>query len=208
MNIQTLIRTSAILYADEFNLKTTITIRRKFVESVFVSNDNKPLNTDSLINEIENNFKLTFSEDEITEIVNKSDDIFEINHLNTTISLTKKRYDILKRKELFQINQCIQEYIPTSSFTITEKQMNEIVMKYLYYLLNTNIQLYMHILKANSTNFKNTISIDSKQFSEKEICIINEFLLWDNQKKNEIIFKLVILVNEKPATILGSILLI
>jgi len=191
MNLQTLIRSSAIIYADEFNQKTTITIRRKFVESVFMNNDNKPLNINSLVDEIENSFKLTFSEDEIREIVNKSDEIFEINNLNMTISLTQKRYGVLNRKELFQIDQCIHEYIPTSSYVINEKQMNEIIMKYLYHLLNTNIQLYTHILKSNSTNLNNAVPVVSKQFSKIEVCVINEFLLWDNKKKNELIFKLV-----------------
>jgi uncharacterized protein YpuA (DUF1002 family) len=89
MEIKTLIRTSAIIYADEINSKTTNTIRRKFVESVFVFNDNKPLNIDSLINDIENNFKLTFSDREIQEIVNSSG-VFEFNQVKKEISLTKK----------------------------------------------------------------------------------------------------------------------
>jgi hypothetical protein len=89
MEIKTLIPTSAIIYADEVNSKTTNTIRQKFVESIFVFNDNQELNIDALINDIENNFKLTFSEKEIQDIVNGSD-VFEFNQIKKEISLTKK----------------------------------------------------------------------------------------------------------------------
>jgi hypothetical protein len=178
MEIQTLIRTSAIIYADEINTKTTNTIRRKFVESVFVFNDNKPLNTDALIYDIENKFKLTFSEKEIRGIVNDSD-VFDVNQVKNEISLTRKRYDTLKQKELFQVRNCIKEYVQTSSIIDNEQEANDIVMKYLYYLMNTNMQLYSYILKSNSEALDN-ISIDIKQFTENEICMINEFLAWNN----------------------------
>jgi hypothetical protein len=43
MEIKTLIRTSAIIYTDEVNSKTTNTIKRRFVEYIFVFNENKSL---------------------------------------------------------------------------------------------------------------------------------------------------------------------
>jgi hypothetical protein len=56
--------------------------------------------------------------------------------------------------------------------------------------MNTNIQLYSYILKSNPEALKN-ISVDSKQFNEKEIYTINEFLAWNNSEKNKLLFKLV-----------------
>jgi hypothetical protein len=188
MEIKTLIRISAIIYADEVNSKTTNTIGRKFVESVFVFNENKPLNIDSLINEIENNFKLTFSEKEIQDIVNRSD-VFECNQVKKEMSLTKKRYDSLKQKELSQINDCVKEFVKNSSNVDNEQQVSDTLMKYLYHLMNTNIQLYSYILKSNPEALKN-ISVDNKQFDENEICTINEFLTWNNSEKNKLLFKL------------------
>jgi hypothetical protein len=189
MEIQTLIRTAAIIHADEIDQKTTNTIRRKFIESIFVFNDNKPLNTDLLINHIVNNFKLTFTEKEIHEIVN-DDIIFEVNLVRKEISLTKKRYDTLKQKESFRIEDCIKEYVKISPNIDNEQRANDIIMKYLYYLMNTNMQLYSYILKANADALKNR-SVDSKQFTKGETCIINEFLTWDNPEKNKLLFKLV-----------------
>jgi hypothetical protein len=189
MEIKTLIRTSAIIYADEINSKTTNTIRRKFVESILVFNDNKPLHLDALINEIESNFKLTFSEKEVEEIINNCDD-FEFNQIKKEISLTQKRYTALTQKELSQIGDCIKEFVKVSSNVNNEQQTNEIVMKYLYYLMNTNMQLYSYILKSKDDALKN-ISVDSKQFNENEICTINEFLAWNNPEKNKLLFKLV-----------------
>ena len=189
MEIKTLIRTSAIIYADEVNSKTTNTIKRKFVESIFVLNDNKPLSIDSLINDIENFFKLAFSDKEIQDIVN-NEDIFEFNQVKKEISLNRKRYETLKQKKISQIEDCINEFVNNFSNIDNKQQVLDILMKYLYHLMNTNIKLYSYILKSNHEALKN-ISVDSKQFDENEIRVINEFLTWNNSEKNKLLFKLV-----------------
>ena len=51
MDISTSIRTAAVIYADEPTAKT-VSIKRKFIESVFLTNENAELTIAELANKI------------------------------------------------------------------------------------------------------------------------------------------------------------
>ncbi len=64
-------RTAAVLYADNGTEVTSVkTSKRKIIESIFLENENKELLVSQLGREIETKLSLTFSEDEIKDIVN------------------------------------------------------------------------------------------------------------------------------------------
>ena len=197
MDIKTIIRTSAIIYADETSTVSTKTIQRKFIEAVFIDNENKALVLSDLITEIERKFNLSFSIDETTLIINKADiEFFDIQHNgtnieNSVIKLSSKRYQHLKNKEITNdFEKFTKEFSEKcDDCTLTDDQIKDILFKYLYELLNTNIQLYSNILKP--INQQHSFTIDSTKFSDNEIWIINEFLSWNNPEKNKALFKLV-----------------
>lgn len=197
MDIKTIIRTSAIIYADETSTVSTKTIQRKFIEAVFIDNENKALVISDLITEIERKFNLSFSIDETTLIINKADiEFFDIQHNgtnieNSVIKLSSKRYQHLKNKEITNdFEKFTKEFSEKcDDCTLTDDQIKDILFKYLYELLNTNIQLYSNILKP--INQQHSFTIDSTKFSDNEIWIINEFLSWNNPEKNKALFKLV-----------------
>ena len=64
MNIRSITRTAAIIYADEQLTRKTETIKRRFVESVFINNNNSLLTIAELITNIEEDMGLLFSEEE------------------------------------------------------------------------------------------------------------------------------------------------
>ena len=197
MDIKTIIRTSAIIYADETSTVSTKTIQRKFIEAVFIDNENKALVLSDLITEIERKFNLSFSIDETTLIINKADiEFFDIQHNgknieNSVIKLSSKRYQYLKNKEITNdFEKFTKEFSETcDDCTLKDDQIKDILFKYLYELLNTNIQLYSNILKP--INQQHSFTIDSNKFIDNEIWIINEFLSWNNPEKNKALFKLV-----------------
>ena len=69
MNIKTITRTAAIMYADTMLNRTTNTIKRKFVESIYANGNNSLLTLSELVNRINDEIGLFFSEDEIKPIV-------------------------------------------------------------------------------------------------------------------------------------------
>lgn len=197
MDIKTIIRTAAIIYADETSTVSTKTIQRKFIEAVYIENNNKSLALNDLITEVEKKFNLSFTITETTAIINKTNlDFFDILHNskdieNTVIKLSENRFQHLKNKEKSNdFEKYTKEFFETCvNCKLTDTQINETLFKYLYELLNTNIQLYSNILKP--LNQKHNFTIDSTIFKDDEIWVINEFLAWDNTEKNKALFKIV-----------------
>jgi hypothetical protein len=197
MDIKSIIRTSAIIYADETSTVSTKTIQRKFIEAVYIENNNGQLVITDLLTEIEKKFNLSFSIEETTEIINKADvSFFDIQHNgknveNIIVKLSENRFQYLKNKE---ITNDFEKF--TKEFTVvcvdcklSDNQIKDILFKYLYELLNTNIQLYLNILKPS--NQQHNFTIDSTKFDDNEIWIINEFLSWNNPEKNKALFKII-----------------
>lgn len=197
MDIKTIIRTSAIIYADETRTVSTQTIQRKFIEAVYIDNSNKSLVINDLITEIEKKFNLSFSIEETTTIINKADkEFFDIQHNgrnieNTIIKLSGSRFQYLKNKEISNdFEKFTKEFSETcKDCKLTDNQIKDILFKYLYELLNTNIQLYSNILKPLSQ--QHNFTIDSTKFKDQEIWVINEFLSWNNPDKNKALFKII-----------------
>ena len=73
MDIKSISRSAAIMYADSMSTKTTNTIKRKFVEAVFVNNSNQYFTINELLNRIEDETGLLFSETELKPIVCNAD---------------------------------------------------------------------------------------------------------------------------------------
>lgn len=188
LNIQSIIRTSAILWSDELGTTKTDTIQRKLVESIYVLNDNTEISIEELIESIKKLYKLNFSEEEIIKLIDSSNDSFECNAFQKSLCLTNKRYKTLCEKDdsfdtvLANFCNLFPQY--------KDKNVLGLIQKYLYELLNTNIKAYLYILKPNKYPLNGAV-IDSKQFSEEEIDIINAFLTWDDKEKNALIFKLI-----------------
>lgn len=194
MDIQTLSRTSAIIYAEEMSIRKTNTIKRKFIETVFVSTENKSLTILEIANLMENDLNLSFSEEEIREIV--EDDDFFIEELNRSsehikYSLKSERYLLLKAKETSEISHIIDKYIVECSdqLPVDSDTLRGLLNKYLYSLMNTNIAAYAQVIGQQAG--LNSIRVDSKEFTEDEISEINKFLGWDNPQKNKALFQLV-----------------
>lgn len=192
MDLKNIVRTSAIIYADEMNQRTTETIRRKFVEAVFVSNNNALMSIVQIANAIEDILDLTFLEEEIRKIVGDNEYFIEILRSpreNTMYKLVEQRYRTLSNRCTQNIKETIERYINANTDLIVSKdEFEEIINKYLYSLLNKNILSYQQVINPVNGKFKD-FTIDS--FSTKEIEIINQFLLWDDENKNKDLFKLI-----------------
>lgn len=197
MDIKSIIRTSAIIYADETNYVKTSTIQRKFIEAVFIENNNKQLLIGDLLSAIEKKFNLSFTLEETIVIINNSDnEIFNNKQLgsnseNTLISLSEKRYlYLIQKDENNDFEKFVNEFAKTCCENKVEsKIINDTLYKYLFELLNTNISLYSNIIKPKSVRV--SFTIDSDKFTTPEINIINDFLNWDNAEKNKALFKVI-----------------
>ena len=195
MDIRSITRTATVIYADSMSNRTTNTIKRKFVESVFVNNNNTLLTLSELVNTIEETMGLMFSEDEISPIV-KDENVFVevLNRSSEDIkyNLQEKRYNTLCSKSIDEIDNVIETYFSTqvdSSVHFTKDSFKDLIYRYLHSILNTNISTYIQFVNPAKTV---TIpKLSPEQFEDEEVDLINSFVKWDNETKNKALFKLI-----------------
>jgi len=189
--IQTIIRTAAMIYAEDQSLQTVKSVRRKFIDAVLVNADNTPQTIENIISLLQENHKLVVQENDIDSILNDNryyEVIVGQKKSANTYYLPQKRFLKLKEKSDYTIDDAINEYL---SFNPGDKpeELRGLLHKYLYSLLNTNIGAYSQLLER-----KGRISspvIDSSSFSESEIEVINGFIKWDNVSKNKALFEVI-----------------
>ena len=189
--IQTIIRTAAMIYAEDQSLQTVKSVRRKFIDAVLVNADNTPQTIENIISLLQDNHKLVVQENDIDSILNDNryyEVIVGQKKSANTYYLPQKRFLKLKEKSDYTIDDAINEYLSINPGDKPE-ELRGLLHKYLYSLLNTNIGAYSQLLER-----KGRISspvIDSSSFSESEIEVINGFIKWDNAPKNRALFEVV-----------------
>lgn len=195
MDIRSITRTAAVIYADERLTRKTDTIKRRFVESVFINNGNTQLTVAELINHIEDKMGLLFSEDEIIKIL-KDEEIF-MEFLNKTsedikYNLQEKRYTSLGSKPIDEIDGVIEDYLSLQEkepIPYTKETLKDLIYRYLHSVLNTNISAYSHFVNPAKTT--QIPKLNAEKFEDEEIDVINGFVKWENDAKNKAIFKLI-----------------
>ena len=195
MDIKSITRTATAIYADNMSNRTTNTIKRKFVESVYVNNGNTLLTLSELVNIIEETMGLMFSEDEIRPIV-KDETIFMevLNRSSEDVkyNLQEKRYSTLCSRTIDEIDNVIETYFSTKverSLSITKDSFKDLIYRYLHSILNTNVSTYIQFINpAKSVTIPN---LNSELFADEEIELINDFVKWNDETKNKAIFKLI-----------------
>lgn len=189
-DISSLTRTAAIIYAEEsIGNRKTETIRRKFIESIFVLRDNINMSIMSIIDSLEEDLSITFSEQEVSSLI-KGHESFEYIVGKTpekdTYRLVGKRYILLKDRSTNVIQNTYEKFI--NERDLSNDDFVGLMQRYLYYLLNTNIDAFSSILKGSTIEATSDIL---EQFSDEEVQIINDFLNWKDNDKNIALYKLI-----------------
>ena len=189
--IQTIMRTAAIIYAEDQSIQSVKSVRRRFIDAVLVNTDNSPLTTESIITSLQKDYELVVQEKDIEDILNNNryyEIILAENKYANTYYLPNKRYAKLKEKAEYCIDDVINEFTSQTS-NIDSNKLKELLYKYLYTLMNTNISAYTQLLERKGN--KVSPVVDRNSFDDDEIEIINSFIIWDNPNKNKALFVLV-----------------
>lgn len=196
MNKNTILRTSAVLFAeDSKNINPTI-IKRKMIESVFLELENKTITIIQLVDYLKKFIELDFTEEEVIGIINSSKegyfDIIPIRELPMTkVKLTRERYKIVQKKvEDLSFDDIINLFgKEIYEGDIKFNSIKDIIHSYVYYLINTNHKTLTKILSG--THSEGDISLCESEFKLSERDLINQFINWDNSTKNKALFVLI-----------------
>lgn len=180
-----------MMYAEEQSISTIKSVRRRFVNAVLVNAENNPQTIEAIITTLQNEFDIVFLEKDLHDILD--DDRYYVVILGdiqekNKYYLPKNRYDKLKEKSEYCIDDAISEFILNEESVDTEG-LRELLYRYLYSLLNTNIKAYSQLLEKRGNNV--SPAIDTSSFEDSEIELINRFVQWDNPQKDKALFELV-----------------
>lgn len=137
---------------------------------------------------INEQYNLQFTAEEIqTAIVKKGN--HSITFSNDLFSLKPSSRIKLENKSSFQdeLNDSITEYISTHSCSFSSAQVSTLLLNYLYYCFNSNVNNLLSLLN------KNEVRIDTQELkmSNLEIAVLNDFITWPNQKKDSLIYSII-----------------
>lgn len=188
--IQTIMRTAAMIYAEDQSIQTVKSVRRRFVDALFVNSDNAPLRVDQIIPLLQKDYEIVVQEKEIGFLDDERyyDKVLGKTKQENTYYLPNKRFEKLKEKTEYCIDDAIEEF-STQKPDVDLGGLRDLLYKYLYTLLNTNISAYTQLLERKGKQVSPVI--DSDTFNDEEIETINCFINWDNPNKNKALFELV-----------------
>lgn len=186
-----LFRLATVLYADNNYEVKTKTIHRKIIESVLLELKNTECSIHQIIDYIQDNYRITFDEEAIVEIVNNDkEERFLTNYHNQVlyIALSEKRRQTLNSKiDNKTIDFFIDEFQKEFNNLLGSTNAKGLLHKFLYDVFSTNTSSFQKLVN-NKQDLSCLINIESSSYSEKEKEIINNFLHWDNADKNKAIF--------------------
>ena len=189
--IQTIMRTAAMIYAEEQSVSTIKSVKRRFVNAVLVNADNTPQTIENIITILQSDYELVLQEKEL-QIILDDNRFFEVivgkTKKENQYYLPNKRFIKLREKSEYSIENAIRDFSSSNS-TIDATLLCDLLHRYLYSLLNTNINAYAQLLEKKGE--KVSPVIDSNSFDETEIELINNFIRWDNPQKDKALFELV-----------------
>lgn len=189
--IQTIMRTAAMIYAEDQSTQTVKSVRRRFVDAVLVNANNTPHTIEQIITSLQKDYEIVVQEKDIIGFLDDEryyDKISGRTKREDTYCLINKRYERLKEKADYCIDDAIKEFSAQKP-NVYPEELKELLHRYLYTLMNTNISAYTQLLERKGK--KVSPVIDPNNFTDEEIELINSFIKWDNSDKNKALFELV-----------------
>lgn len=145
------------------------------------------INLFDLRNFLNNQFNLTFTEEEIAQAVDKKAHnriIVDGGIYKLTATTLKKLATQTSLSE--DLSDCVQNFITASSSEKSTEYVLSLLLRYFYYCFNSNVDNLLAL-------FEHRTSTDSGTFeaSTEDITIINDFINWDNPKKDTLVYNLI-----------------
>ncbi len=137
-------------------------------------------------------FNLSFTEEEIKEAISKKGQN-RITMSDTLAILTSTARKSLELQPLLseELNKVICEFVIAFPRYGTKEVVSALLLKYLYFCFNSNVDNLLHLFEQ-----KISPGLNAFEATAEEITTINEFISWDNNKKNSIIYRLIAICYE------------
>jgi hypothetical protein len=164
---------------------TTKTYLAKIIESILYENS-QPLNIHEISDFIKSMFFLEFTDDEIIEAIAK-----KAKHIvtqNDKYTLTPDYANTLSHTQSVDLllTGFIKDAIIELNLNIGQAELHDLLTRYLYFCFNSNKNILLALIEGSPLEENVTFTA-----SNDEITIINKFISWKNERKNEFIYKII-----------------
>lgn len=167
---------------------------------LLVLTDNYPnlLTINNIIEKINDNFSMEFSDQEVLEAIRKIKKITiqrdDNDSLYNKYQIAPEEYQKQKSKQVVRIDDYIDAFIKEYK-EIDEKPLNleetkKIIYDFLYFTFNSDVQTVFKLIDIKQVEDNKEYCV-SETFTPEEAKIINTFLNWDNASKNEFVLNLI-----------------
>lgn len=185
-------RTSAMIFAEEQTPGSSKAVRRHFIEAVLTTAGNSPMKLEDILYHLQTEYDLTFLEQDIIPIL--SDERYFVTvvgkkEVENTYYMPEARYRSIQDRGSYSIEDAIESYVAGNTVDDSQESLRELLHKFLYHVLNTNIAAFKQLLEKNQPSVSSVV--DKEAFEDCEIKRINEFLRWDDTKKDKALFEVV-----------------
>lgn len=159
----------------------------RLVECILFDSPKSSLTIREICDGIESMYNLQFDVLEIENAIKRKAGNRIITE-NKTYRLTVKTRDSLKKYSdmLSVLKKYIANYRKHTNANFDENQFLELILKYLYYCFNSNINNLMSLLQHQNDKI-----LDSFSASNYEVELINGFIAWDNDEKNQFLYSII-----------------
>lgn len=137
-------------------------------------------------------FNLSFTEEEIEEAILKKGQN-RITRSDTLVFLVPTARKSLELQPLLseELNDVICEFVSVFPHCGAAETVSALLLKYLYFCFNSNVGNLLRLFKQEVSP-----GLNAFEATTEEITTINEFITWDNSKKNSIVYRLIAICYE------------
>lgn len=158
---------------------------------VVLAESNEPkLTAESLSVKIQENYSLSFSPIEIKNAISRKGSGYIISSDNNqfySITDLEKKDTLEKTNLAIVLDQFIQQFFNVHpDLPSSIKDLEEVVIRYLYYCFKWNATNIQYLLQG-----KLTTEVSDFDATNEQIALIDSFLKWENEGKNQFLYKVI-----------------
>lgn len=164
----------------------------KLAENVLIDSENG-LSLIELEQEINNNFNLSFTIDEIKSALSKRNNKSIKFNLEKYYLENNTKIELLKQEPITNVlKKYVTEFVVFyPEYEKDSEKVYEVLLNYLYFCFNSNVDNLLTLLNKQENKL-----LFSEDIEDDEINIINSFISWENSEKNEFIYSVVAICYE------------
>ena len=140
-----------------------------------------------LSSSINSQFNLAFTEEEVRKAITRKGqgNIVDSDGIYTLSPATRKKL-LIQTTISEDLSKIVDEFVYTFSHKISSEEISALLLRYFYFCFNSNVDNLLSLFESRMGTI-----LDTFEGSVEDITIINDFITWENPKKDALVYSLV-----------------